>query len=181
MNQKNENLIWVDLETTGLNPKIHKIIEISTIITDKNLNILEIGPNIIIFQKKEFLRKICHNFFQIHKKNGLMKEIKNSKEDEKSAEKKTLKFLKKWIPKNISPICGNTISLDRNFLLYHMPKLKSYFYYRNIDVSSINELIKRWKPKILNKIKKKKNHRTKSDLIESIQELKFYKENIFIL
>lgn len=174
-----KNLIWIDLEMTGLNPKIDKIIEISTIVTDKYLNILAIGPNIVIFQKKKRIKKMNPKILNIHKLNGLIKQIKKSKDNEKSAEKKTMFFLKKWTTKNTSPMCGNTISTDRNFLFYHMPKLESYFHYRNIDVSSIKELVTCWMPKILLKIKKKKQHRSTNDLLESIQELKFYKKKIF--
>ncbi|VFP86261.1 Oligoribonuclease [Buchnera aphidicola (Cinara pseudotaxifoliae)] len=179
--KKNEKLIWIDLEMTGLNPKIHKIIEISTIITDKYLNILEIGPNIVIFQKQKTLKKMHNEIFNIHQNNELIKNIEVSQENEASAEKKTLLFLKKWIKKKISPMCGNTISTDRAFLLHHMPKLESYFHYRNLDVSSINELAQRWKPKILKKIKKKNTHRAQEDLIESIIELKVYKKNLFFI
>ncbi|VFP81278.1 Oligoribonuclease [Buchnera aphidicola (Cinara kochiana kochiana)] len=181
MKKKNERLIWIDLEMTGLNPKIHKIIEISTIITDKYLNIIKIGPNIVIFQNQKTLKIMNHKIYNIHKKNGLIKNVKISQENEHSAEEKTLLFLKKQINEKISPMCGNTISTDRSFLLHYMPKLESYFHYRNLDVSSINELVKRWTPNILNKIKKKNEHRAQTDLIESIQELIIYKKKIFCI
>lgn len=178
MKNKN-NLIWLDLEMTGLNPEIHHIIEISTIITNKNLDILSEGPNIIIFQPPENIKKIPKKFLKIHIKNGLLKKVKKSKKNEKIAEKMTINFLKKWVPKNTSPICGNTISHDRRFLLKYMPNLEKYFHYRNIDVSSIKEVIKRWKPSILKEHTKKKKHRTILDIQESIKELKFYKKFFF--
>ncbi|VFP83857.1 oligoribonuclease [Buchnera aphidicola] len=181
MKKKNERLIWIDLEMTGLNPRIHKIIEISTIITDKYLNIIEIGPNIIIFQNQYDLKKMSHETFNIHQNNGLIKNVKISQENENSAEEKTLLFLKTQIKKKISPMCGNSISTDRNFLSNYMPKLESYFHYRNLDVSSINELVKRWMPNISNKIKKKNEHRAQKDLIESIQELMIYRKKIFFI
>ncbi|WP_075434177.1 oligoribonuclease [Buchnera aphidicola] len=179
--KKYEHLIWVDLEMTGLNPRVHKILEISTIITDKYLKILDIGPNIIIFQKQKELKKMSSSVLGIHTRSKLINNIQNSHDDEASAEKKTLVFLKKWIPKNCSPMCGNTISTDRNFLIKYMPKLEKYFHYRNIDVSSIHELAKRWFSNTMQHVRKKKEHRSQQDLIESIEELKFYKKTIFSL
>lgn len=178
MKNKN-NLIWLDLEMTGLDPEIHYIIEISTIITNKNLDILSEGPNIVIFQPLEKIKKIPKKFSKIHKKNGLLKKVVQSKINEKKAEEITINFLKKWVPKNKSPICGNTIAHDRRFLFKYMPNLEKYFHYRNLDVSSIKEVIKRWKPDILKEHIKKKTHRAILDIKESIQELKFYKKIFF--
>nr|WP_269456673.1 oligoribonuclease [Buchnera aphidicola] len=170
--------MWIDLEMTGLNPKKDRILEIASIITDKKLKILAEGPNICIYQKEKILKNMDNNIYCIHKKNGLLKKIKNSKIREKEAEKKTLKFLKKWVPIHTSPICGNTISQDRIFLKKFMPQLESYFHYRHIDISTLKELVKRWKPHYI-KEKKKNKHRALSDLYESISELLFYKKNFF--
>ncbi|AEH39942.1 oligoribonuclease [Buchnera aphidicola (Cinara tujafilina)] len=161
---------------TGLNPKIDRILEIASIITDKNLNILAKGPNIPLYHNKTVLKNMHSLTYSIHQKNGLIKEIKKSKYVEKDAERKTIKFLKKWVKIYTSPICGNSISQDRNFLKKFMPKLESYFHYRNIDVSTIKELVQRWNPTLINQIKKKNIHRALPDIYESIKELLFYKK-----
>lgn len=172
------NLIWIDLEMTGLNPKIDHILEIATIITDSNLKILAEGPEIIIKQNKQIIDSMNTWNVKTHTKNKLIKMVKNSNYDENYAEAKTIKFLSKWISPQISPICGNSIGNDRRFLYKYMPKLESYFHYRYLDVSSIRELVKRWKPEIIKYIKYNNKHRAKKDLKNSIKELKFYK-NIF--
>ncbi|XBC40741.1 MAG: oligoribonuclease [Buchnera aphidicola (Nurudea yanoniella)] len=179
MKIKKNNLIWIDLEMTGLNPKIHKIIEISTLITNEELKILSIGPTIAIFQNHDHL-KLMNNWNQkIHYNNGLVNRIHKSSYNEKLAEMKTISFLKKWVPKNTSPMCGNTISKDRQFLFKYMPTLEKYFHYRQIDVSTIKELAIRWNPKLYKKLKKKNNHQALKDLYESINELKYYRKNWF--
>ncbi|AAO27222.1 oligoribonuclease [Buchnera aphidicola str. Bp (Baizongia pistaciae)] len=155
MNTDIKNLIWIDLEMTGLNPNIHKIIEIATLITDKNLKILSYGPVIAIYQNNHQLSFMDPWNNKMHTKNGLITRIKNSLYTEHLAEIKTITFLKKWVPKNTSPMCGNSISTDRQFLFKYMPTLEKYFHYRQIDVSTIKELALRWKPKIYNKLKKK--------------------------
>ncbi|XBC39725.1 MAG: oligoribonuclease [Buchnera aphidicola (Chaetogeoica yunlongensis)] len=181
MNDNFKNLIWIDLEMTGLNPKIHKIIEIATLVTDKNLNILAQGPIIVIHQNQCELNLMNQWNITTHTKNGLINKIKHSLYDEHLAEKKIITFLKKWIPKNKSPMCGNSISTDRLFLKEYMPTLEKYFHYRQIDVSSIKELILRWKPKLYKKFTKKYSHQALLDLQESIQELIFYKKHFFQL
>ncbi|CAL4325676.1 Oligoribonuclease [Buchnera aphidicola (Eriosoma grossulariae)] len=177
MNINKQNLIWIDLEMTGLNPEKDRIIEIATLITDNQLKILDIGPVIPIFQPLSQLNNMDKKFYNIHKKNGLIELVKNSQFHEQKAELKTIKFLKKWVPKNTSPICGNTVAQDRKFLYHYMPKLESYFHYRYIDVSTIKELAYRWKPKIFKYFHKKNNHSALNDIYESISELKFYKKN----
>lgn len=164
---------------TGLNPKIDRILEISTIVTDKDLNILAQGPNVFLYQQKHILKNMNCKNYSIHKNNGLLRQVKASQNNEKDAEKKILKFLKKWVPIHSSPMCGNTISHDRSFLKKFMPKLEEYFHYRNIDVSTIKELVLRWHPSIFKKICKKNIHRTLPDIYESIQELLFYKQHFF--
>ncbi|CAL4325931.1 Oligoribonuclease [Buchnera aphidicola (Protaphis terricola)] len=178
MTYNKKNLIWLDLEMTGLNSKIHRIIEISTLITDIQLNIISIGPTIAIHQKKKDILLMDKWNKLTHTKSGLIKRVKKSIYNELQAESKTIIFLKKWVPIKSSPICGNSIYQDRKFLNKYMPKLDNYFHYRCIDVSTIKELISRWNPNI-KKFKKKKNHTTLEDIYESIMELKFYKKNFF--
>ncbi|WP_343155137.1 oligoribonuclease [Buchnera aphidicola (Kurisakia onigurumii)] len=178
----NKNLIWIDLEMTGLKPEKNFIIEIATVITNIDLKIIAQGPVIPIFQKKYVIESMDSWNFFTHTKNGLIKKIKESKYNEKIAEKKTINFLKKWTIKNESPMCGNTISQDRRFLLKYMPKLESHFHYRNIDVSTLKELILRWYPEkkeIIKKIKKNISHSAIDDIYLSIKELMFYKKNFF--
>ncbi|QCI26169.1 oligoribonuclease [Buchnera aphidicola] len=173
----NENhLIWIDLEMTGLNPEKHRILEISTIITNKNIDILAVGPCIPIMQNDKILVSMDQWNTITHKKNNLYYRVQNSNYHEIKAEKEVLNFIKQWVPKKQSPMCGNTISQDRRFLLKYMPKLESYFHYRHIDVSSIQELIKRWYPQIFQKHKKQNQHIALFDIYNAINELKFYKK-----
>lgn len=177
MNFDKKNLIWIDLEMTGLNPKIHRIIEIATLITDCNLNIISEGPVISIHQKKEDILNMNEWSTIVHKNNGLIKRVQNSLYNEHQAEIETILFLKKWVPIQSSPMCGNSIGQDRRFLIQYMPKLEKYFHYRCIDVSTLKELAFRWNPTIYNKLKKKNNHRALEDIHESIMELDFYRKN----
>jgi len=175
MDKKN-NLIWIDLEMTGLNPDKNKIIEIATIITDKNLKILSMGPVIAIYQSEKILKYMDKWNTETHTKSGLIKRVKKSRYDEQYAEIKTIDFLKKWTVFNTSPMCGNSIHQDRRFLYKYMPKLEKYFYYRHIDVSTIKELILFWKPNILKRYTKKNNHSALQDIKNSIKELLYYRK-----
>ena len=179
MSKNAQNLIWIDLEMTGLSPNIHKIIEIATLITDQNLNILSNGPVIPIYQNNHQLKLMDSWNNNVHTKNGLIAQIKKSSYNENSAEKQTISFLKQWTLQNTSPMCGNSINLDRQFLLKYMPTLEKHFHYRQIDVSTIKELALRWKPNICSKLKKNNKHRASNDLYESVQELLFYRKNFF--
>ncbi len=175
VNYKN-NLIWIDLEMTGLNPKIHRIIEIATLITDNNLSILDIGPNLVIKQKKKHLSKMNSWCLKVHNRSGLLKLVHNSVINECYAETLTLQFLQKWVKYKSSPICGNTVSQDRRFLFKYMPRLEDFFHYRYIDVSSLKELFNRWIPNFNNFFKKKKfKHSALYDIKQSVLELKYYK------
>lgn len=179
--KKNQNhLIWLDLEMTGLNPQIHRIIEIATLITDNYLNIIAEGPAIAIYQQKEHIFSMDEWNKNIHTKNGLIECVHKSIYNEKKAELETIMFLKKWVPMKASPMCGNSISYDRIFLRHHMPELEKFFHYRNIDVSTVKELFSRWKKTVSKQCKKKNSHRALEDIRESIVELNFYKKYFLI-
>ena len=174
-----DNLIWIDLEMTGLNVDSDYIIEIATVVTNSNLDIISTGPVIAIFQEDSILESMDKWNKKIHGKSGLIDRVKNSPINEKMAEKETLKFLKKYVLPNKSPMCGNTICQDRRFLYNYMPKLEKFFHYRQIDVSTIKELAKKWGYNYYNNYKKKNKHMALYDILESIEELKYYKNNIF--
>ncbi|MCV2508578.1 MAG: oligoribonuclease [Candidatus Lightella neohaematopini] len=173
------NLIWLDLEMTGLNPDNHRIIEIATLVTDVNLNILAEGPSLALYQPEEQLLQMDSWNIRTHTATGLINRVRNSKINEVIAEEQTIAFLTKWVPINKSPICGNSIAQDRRFLFRYMPKLESYFNYKYLDVSTIKELVRRWKPQILSGIKKRNMHQALSDIRESVAELNFYRKNFF--
>lgn len=170
------NLIWIDLEMTGLNPDIHRIIEIATLITDANLNFLAEGPVLAIHQAEDHLKLMDTWNTYTHTVTGLIERVRSSDIDEDIAVNKTISFLMQWVPAGKSPICGNSIGQDRHFLFRYMPALERYFHYRYLDVSTIKELALRWKPEVLFCIKKKKTHRAIDDILESVAELAYYRE-----
>jgi len=176
--EDNMFLVWIDLEMTGLDLEENRIIEIATIITDSELNIVEKGPVDAIYQTQPVLNRMDKWNRDHHTATRLIKKVQQSKLDEKAAEDRTIKFLQKYVKKGTSPLCGNTIYQDRAFLKKYMKELESYFHYRIIDVSSIKELILRWYPAIP-PFKKENTHEALKDILESIEELKFYKANIF--
>lgn len=173
-----DNLIWIDLEMTGLEIKHEVIIEIATVVTDSQLNILAEGPVIAIKQSNKKLDAMDKWNTRQHGKSGLVERVQQSKIRNKQAEALTLKFLRKYVPKGRSPMCGNTIHQDRKFLAKYMPELEQYFHYRHIDVSTIKELAMRWYPKKIKAFSKKSKHLALSDIIDSIDELKFYREHL---
>lgn len=179
MSFSDQNLIWMDLEMTGLDPETHKIIEIATIVTDAQLNILAEGPVLAIHQPDAELDKMDEWCTTTHTGSGLVERVKNSNVTEQQAIEQTIHFLEQWVPKGISPICGNSIGQDRRFLYKHMPELEAYFHYRYIDVSTIKELTRRWKPETLKGFSKSGSHLALDDIRESIAELQFYRQNIF--
>jgi oligoribonuclease len=178
MNQNKENLIWIDLEMTGLDTFNDVIIEIATVITDKELNILAEGPVIAIHQSDDLLNGMDEWNQNQHGGSGLVKRVKESKYTEAQAEKETLDFLREFVPEGASPMAGNSICQDRRFLARCMPELERYFHYRNLDVSTFKELVNRWKPEINDEFTKKGSHLALDDILESIEELKFYRKHI---
>lgn len=179
MSFSDDNLIWVDLEMTGLDPEQHKIIEIASIVTDSQLNILAEGPVIAISQPQQELDKMDDWCTNTHTSSGLVARVQASDVTEQQAVEQTIAFLEKWVPKGKSPICGNSIGQDRRFLYKHMPELEEYFHYRYLDVSTIKELTRRWQPELLAGFSKAGTHLALDDIRESIAELKYYRESVF--
>ncbi len=177
MAQDSRNLIWIDLEMTGLEPDRDYIIEIATVVTDKDLNILAEGPVIAIHQEESILAEMDDWNQKHHGQSGLIERVKSSQIKEIEAENMTLEFLRQWLPENKSPMCGNSICQDRRFLYRFMPNLEAYFHYRNLDVSTLKELAARWAPDIYNGFQKTGAHKALDDIIESIEELRYYREN----
>ncbi|MBN4073793.1 MAG: oligoribonuclease [Gammaproteobacteria bacterium] len=179
MVKNDDNLIWIDLEMTGLDTDNDRIIEIATIITDSELNSLEEGPVIAIHQPDEVMNSMDGWNTKQHGGSGLTARVKASTETEQSVVEQTIAFLSRYIDKGKSPMCGNSICQDRRFLHRCMPELEEYFHYRNLDVSSIKELVKRWKPEAAAGFTKSSEHLAMQDIRDSIAELKFYRENVF--
>ncbi|MCA6975630.1 oligoribonuclease [Pectobacterium carotovorum] len=175
------NLIWIDLEMTGLNPDHDRIIEIATLVTDANLNVLAEGPVMAVHQSDSQLALMDDWNVRTHGASGLTDRVKASTTDERAAELETLAFLQKWVPAGKSPICGNSIGQDRRFLFRYMPELEAYFHYRYLDVSTLKELARRWKPEILTGFKKQGTHQAMDDIRESLAELAYYRENFLRL
>jgi oligoribonuclease len=173
----NKNLIWIDLEMTGLSLEKEKIIEVATVVTDLNLNILDEGPVFAIYQNDELLSEMDAWNTRQHGQSGLVERVRASKVSERDAEKATIEFLKKYVDKGRSPMCGNSICMDRRFLIKYMPELAEFFHYRQIDVSSIKELVQRWKPKLLSGIDKQSKHLALDDIKDSIAELVYYRQH----
>lgn len=174
---KKLNLIWIDLEMTGLAPNADRILEIATLITDANLNIIAEGPNLAVRQSDELLDGMDDWNQRHHSKTGLIEKVKNSRIDDKEAERQTIEFLVQYSEKGASPMCGNSICQDRRFLANYMPELEEFFHYRNLDVSSIKELVRRWKPEILEGLVKKGTHIAMDDIKDSVIELVHYREH----
>ncbi|MCV2348809.1 oligoribonuclease [Paucibacter sp. Y2R2-4] len=176
-----QNLIWIDLEMTGLYPDSDRIIEIAVVVTDAQLTVRVEGPVFAIHQSDETLDKMDAWNKGTHGKSGLIDRVKASTVTEDEAVAKTIEFLKQYVPAGKSPMCGNSICQDRRFLANYMPKLESFFHYRNLDVSTLKELAKRWKPEILDGFKKAQAHTALADIIESIDELAYYRQHFLSL
>ena len=178
---KKTNLIWIDLEMSGLNPDVNHILEIATIITDKNLNVLAEGPSLVIHQPDDVLAAMDEWCTTHHGASGLTEKVRSSKVSLALAEQQTLDFVQQWVEPGVSPLCGNSIWQDRRFLIKYMPDLDGFCHYRNIDVSTLKELAARWSPEILKGINKKGSHRALDDIIESIDELAYYRKTFIKL
>ncbi|MCR5881434.1 oligoribonuclease [Rhizobacter sp. J219] len=175
-----QNLIWIDLEMTGLFPNTDRIIEIAVVVTDANLTQRVEGPVFAVHQSDATLDAMDAWNKGTHGKSGLIDRVKASSIDEKSAEAQMIEFLKRYVPKGKSPMCGNSICQDRRFLANYMPALEDFFHYRNLDVSTLKELAKRWKPEILTGFKKAQAHTALADIHESIDELVYYREHFLV-
>jgi oligoribonuclease len=178
--RKNDRLVWVDMEMSGLLPETDRILEIAMIVTDGDLNIVAEGPVLVVHQEDAVLDRMDAWNKGTHGKSGLIDKVKASTLTEADVEAACLAFLKQHVKSSISPMCGNTIHQDRRFMNRYMPKLEAYFHYRNIDVSSIKELCKRWQPEVAKGFSKQQAHTALADIIESVEELRYYREKLFI-
>ncbi len=178
MNPSSDNLIWIDLEMTGLNPDSDYIIEIATVITDGELAILAEGPVLAVAREESVLAAMDEWNTQQHTGSGLLRRVRDTGVSELEAEQRTLEFIRRYVPPNASPMCGNSICQDRRFLYRHMPQLERYFHYRNLDVSTVKELARRWAPNVP-LFEKKSAHLALDDIRDSIDELRHYRAQFF--
>ncbi|WP_369115214.1 oligoribonuclease [Edwardsiella tarda] len=181
MSASETRLIWIDLEMTGLDPERDRIIEIATLVTDAELNVLAEGPVIAVHQDDAQLALMDEWNVRTHTASGLVQRVKESRYDTAAAEQATLEFLRQWVPAGVSPICGNSVGQDRRFLFCYMPELERYFHYRYLDVSTLKELARRWKPEILAGFHKQNTHQALDDIRESVAELAYYRSNFIRL
>ncbi|MDN5752073.1 MAG: oligoribonuclease [Nitrosospira sp.] len=177
MAQDNNNLIWIDMEMSGLNPDSDHIIEVALVVTDSQLNVVAEAPVLVVFQPDAVLDGMDSWNKSTHAKSGLIEKVKASRLGEAEVEARMIAFLQEHIPPGISPMCGNSICQDRRFLARWMPRLEAYFHYRNLDVSTLKELVKRWKPGIAAGLTKQGKHEALSDVYDSIAEMKYYREH----
>ncbi|ORF00340.1 oligoribonuclease [Snodgrassella alvi] len=179
--QNAKNLAWLDMEMTGLNPDTDRIIEVAMIITDSDLNILAQSEVLVIHQPDSIIDHMDKWNTTTHTRTGLVDKVKASTLTEVEAEEKLLAFISKWIPEKASPMCGNSIHQDRRFMVRYMPRLEAYFHYRNLDVSTLKELARRWNPAIVKGISKKGAHQALDDIKESIEEMAYYREHFLTI
>lgn len=175
MSQAENNLIWIDLEMTGLNPETDRIIEIATVVTDPNLRVLAEGPVLAVHQDKARLDAMDAWNTRQHNGSGLVDRVLASSVDEQAAQAQTISFLEQYVPAGCSPMCGNSICQDRRFLARYMPKLEAYFHYRHLDVSTLKELAHRWAPEVARGFSKQSSHLAMDDIKDSIEELSYYR------
>lgn len=181
MSQDPKALVWMDLEMTGLDPETNRIIEIATIITDNDLHIVAEGPVIAIHQSPALLDGMDDWNKRTHGETGLIERVKSSPYTDRQAEAETLAFIQEFVPRNRSPLCGNSIYQDRRFLRRYMSELEQWFHYRNLDVSTLKELARRWSPSVYDGLNKKNSHKALDDIRESIDELRYYREHFISL
>lgn len=181
MSFNENNLVWLDLEMTGLDPDTDKVLEIATIVTDSELNIIAEGPVFAIHQPDEVLDNMDEWCVNQHGKSGLTQRCRDSNTTIEEAQKRTIEFLQQYVPAGKSPMCGNSINQDRRFMFVHMQELEAFFHYRNLDVSTVKELARRWRPELVSDYKKKGTHLALEDIHESIEELSRYKQDFFKL
>lgn len=175
------NLIWIDLEMTGLDTERDAIIEIATLVTDKDLNVLAEGPVMAIHQPEAMLAGMDEWNTRQHGQSGLVERVRNSTTTLAEAEQATIAFLKQFVDERQSPMCGNSICQDRRFLARQMPSLEAFFHYRNLDVSSVKEIIRRWRPELMKGFNKQSSHLAMADIKDSIAELTYYRDVFFIM
>jgi len=181
MAQNQNNLVWLDMEMTGLAPDTDRIIEVAMVVTDGNLNVVAEGPVLVVHQPDSVLEAMDDWNKATHGKSGLIDRVKASPLSEAEVEAQLIAFLKEHVPARTSPMCGNSICQDRRFLARWMPQLEAYFHYRNLDVSTLKELARRWKPEVANGIKKHGKHEALADIYESIEEMKHYRDHFIKL
>jgi oligoribonuclease len=172
-----DNLIWIDLEMTGLQPDADRIIEVAVLVTSPQLEILALA----VHQPEEVLAAMDAWNRSTHAKTGLVERVRASRLSEAEAERRVLEFLEAHVPANASPMCGNSICQDRRFLARWMPRLEAHFHYRNLDVSTLKELVRRWKPDVMKGFSKEGKHEAMADILESIEELKFYRRSVMTI
>lgn len=178
---ENDRLVWIDLEMTGLDPEKERIIEIATIVTDSQLNLIAEGPVLAVHQPDAVLDAMDEWCTRTHGESGLTARVRASRLTEAEAEQQTLAFLEQHLKAGQSPLCGNSVGQDRRFLVKYMPGLEAFFHYRNLDVSTVKELARRWRPDVLEGVRKKGTHLALDDIRESIDELRHYRETFFRL
>lgn len=181
MAQNQNYLVWLDMEMTGLNPDTDRIIEVAMVITDANLDTIVESPVVVVHQADSVLDAMDSWNKSTHGKSGLIDKVKASRVDEAAAQAQLLAFLREYVPERVSPMCGNSICQDRRFMARWMPQLEAHFHYRNLDVSTLKELAKRWKPEVASGIKKHGKHEALADIYESIEEMRHYRDNFLKL
>jgi oligoribonuclease len=181
MPQDANNLIWIDMEMTGLVPDTDRIIEIALLVTDAQLEIVAEGPVLVLHQPDSVLDAMDTWNKSTHARSGLIDRVKASRLTEADAEREALSFLEQHVPANVSPMCGSSICQDRRFLARSMPRLEGYFHYRNLDVSTLKELVRRWKPELAKGFAKEGKHEALADILESLEEMRFYRRTVMTI
>jgi oligoribonuclease len=181
MAQDPSRLIWIDMEMSGLNPETDRVLEVAIVITDGDLNTVAEAPVLVVHQSEQVLSAMDDWNKSTHSKSGLVERVRASKLSEGEAQEQMLAFLTHYVPPRISPMCGNSVHQDRRFLAKYLPELEGYFLYRNLDVSTLKELARRWKPQIMAGLTKHGKHEALADIHESIEELRYYRDHLLKL